>query len=165
MFINIKSTLMTKSIRVLLLTSCAFFLISTLSNCSKEGGSTPATKTATLSAKAWKIEKSGVDADKNGTIDLLDTQQACQLDNTFLFKTDGTGTFDEGASKCKMDDPQSGAFAWTFKSNETILSAVIAALGFSGDATISMLNDTTLEVYQDVTIAGTLVRYVIRFKH
>ncbi|ULQ51126.1 lipocalin family protein [Flavihumibacter fluvii] len=155
---------MTQSMRLTLFGLCTILLTTVLSSCSKEGNNAP-TKTELLTKQMWKIEKSGLDADKNGTIDLLDTWEACELDNTFLFKPDGSGVFDEGATKCSVTDPQSSEFTWIFKNNETILSGIIPALGFSGDANISALNDSTLEVYQDITIAGTPVRYIIRLKH
>lgn len=158
---------MIKSMRILLLGSCAFLLTTALSNCSKDGSTTPASKTEFLTKQAWKIDKSGLDADKNGTIDIEDSWDACELDNTFLFKTDGTGTFDEGATKCTDTDPQTSSFSWTFKNNETILSGEITQLGFSGDANMSILNSTNLEVYKDITVTGSPVpiRYVLRLKH
>jgi hypothetical protein len=158
---------MTKSMRKLLIGFCALTLTIALSNCSKDGSSGPASKTELITKQAWKIDKSGIDLDKNGAIDTEDTWDACELDNTFLFKTDGSGVFDEGATKCADLDPQTSSFTWLFKTNETILSGVITQLGFSGDANISILNDTTLEVYKDISIEGIPVpiRYIIRLKH
>jgi hypothetical protein len=158
---------MTKSMRKLLQAACAIMFTTALSYCSKDGSSTPASKTDFLSKQAWKIDKSGLDADKNGTIDLEDTWEACELDNTYLFKSDGTGIFDEGATKCNLADAQTGSFTWSFSAGETILNGNIPQLSLSGDATISTLNSTTLEVYKDVTIPGAPVpvRYVLRLKH
>ncbi len=158
---------MTKSMRKLFIGFCALMLTTALSNCSKDGSSTPASKTELITKQAWKIDKSGIDVDKNGAIDTEDSWDACELDNTFLFKSDGSGVFDEGATKCADADPQTSSFTWSFKTNETILSGVITQLGFSGDANISTLNDTNLEVYKDVTIVGfpVAIRYIIRLKH
>ena len=158
---------MTKSMRILLSGFCAIFLTTVLSNCSKDESSKPESKTELITKQAWKIEKSGLDADKNGTIDIEDTWDQCELDNTFLFKTDGSGIFDEGATKCSGTDPQTSSFTWVFKNNETVLSGEITQLGFSGDANIATLNSTTLEVYKDITVPPSPVpiRYVLRFKH
>lgn len=158
---------MTKSMRRPLLGIFALLLVTAFTNCSKDGSSSPASKTELLTKQSWKIDQSGVDADKNGTIDVPDTWEACQLDNTFLFKADGTGVFDEGATKCNDSDAQTGSFTWLFKTNETILSGDIPQLSLSGDANISKLTSTTLEVYTDITIPGSPIpiRYVIRFKH
>lgn len=158
---------MTKSMRILLQAVCAIMLTTALSYCSKDGSSSPASKTELLTKLAWKIDKSGLDADKNGSIDLEDTWEACELDNTYLFKSDGTGIFDEGASKCNLADAQTGSFTWSFSSGETILSGNIPQLSLSGDANISTLNTTNLEVYKDVTVPGAPVpiRYILRLKH
>jgi hypothetical protein len=149
----------------LLLISFVTFL--TTISCSKGKDNTPVTNTDLLTAKAWKIESSGVDANKDGTIDLADSWAACELDNTFLFVSDGTGVSDEGPEKCTPSDPQSGSFSWAFKSGETAMSLNIPTLSITADANIKTLNESLFEVYKDTAISGIPieVRYIFRFKH
>ena len=89
---------------LLLLVSAPFF------SCQKESDQPPAepTKTDQLTASAWVHESSGVDVDKNGTIDIPSTTAGiptCRLDNVLTFKKDKTATADEGSTKCDPADP------------------------------------------------------------
>ncbi|MBZ5858512.1 hypothetical protein [Flavihumibacter profundi] len=158
---------MNKSIRNALFCLPIILFITAFNACSKGGNKPAATKTELLTQKAWKIDKSGIDADKNGTIDIADTWKSCNLDNTFLFIVGGAGNFDEGATKCTDTDPQTGYFDWAFKNQESMLTGNISQLGFSGDANISVLDTATLELNRDITVQGypSQVRYIFRFKH
>ena len=82
---------------LLLVASASFF------SCEKESDQPPAeaTKTDQITASAWVHESSGIDMDKNGTIDVASALAgipACRLDNVLTFKKDGTATADEGAT-------------------------------------------------------------------
>ncbi len=132
-------------------------------SCKKSGSGpdTPAkSKTILLTQASWKIQSVGIDADKNGVAetDVTSSLQACQIDNIYTFKTDGTGTIDEGAVKCSAGDPQTKPFNWVFKNNETVLNG---SFGFTnGDATILSLNETNLVVTYDDNL-GTATSYHI----
>jgi len=132
-------------------------------SCKKSGAGpdTPAkSKTTLLTQSSWKIQAVGIDADKNGVAetDVTGSVQACQVDNIYSFKSDGTGIVDEGAAKCNAGDPQSKPFTWLFKNTETVLSGTF---GFSnGDATILTLNETNLVVTYDDNL-GTSTSYHI----
>lgn len=52
---------------------------------------------------------------------LWSSVEDCSKDDNYTFKADGTGTFDEGATKCDPDDPQSEPATWKFIDNETKL--------------------------------------------
>lgn len=107
----------------------------------------------------------GIDQDKNGTVDydITSTLLPCQLDNTYTFKSDGTGTTDEGATKCNSTDPQTTPFTWVFKNNGTVLSG---NFGISnGDVNIATLNDTNLTLWQDSTYLSVPVRIYLTLKH
>ena len=124
------------------------------------------TKTDLLTKAAWKIKATGIDADKNGTIDGFPlVVKACALDNTYTFNKNGTGTISEDALKCDPLDPQTSTFNWVFKSAETILNGDFKLAGWSGDATISVLNDTSCILYKDTLIFGTSARAVVSLKH
>lgn len=159
---------MRRSMRLVLLNIFAIVLTASLVACSKDSGSQKGqTKTDLITASAWKIDQIGVDADKNGSIDFPQTLQACELDNTFTFKNDGTGIFDEGATKCNDTDPQSGNYTWTFINSESGIRGDIPQLGFSGDATINALTSSSFVMYKDTLIQGspTSLRLVVKLKH
>ena len=124
------------------------------------------TKTSLLTKAPWKIKATGIDVDKNGTIDGFPlVVKACALDNTYTFNKNGTGTISEDALKCDPLDPQTSTFNWVFKSAETILNGDFKLAGWSGDATISVLNDTSCILYKDTLILGTSARAVVSLKH
>jgi hypothetical protein len=136
-------------------------LIISIASCKKDSGASK-TKTEYLTQKAWKIESVSISisgASQNIPID------ACQLDDSDLFAAAGTGTYDNGATKCNVADAQTSTFTWSFKENETIISLSGPNVDLSGDSKISLLNDNTLEVYQDSTSNGFTTRYTGRFKH
>jgi hypothetical protein len=141
-----------------------------LASCDKEDDPEPAppaiTKTSLLTKSAWKIKESGIDLDKNGTIDGFPlVVKSCSLDNTYTFNTGGAGVVDEGASKCDPIDPQTTPFTWVFKSNETVVNGDFKIAGWSGDGTITALNDTSLIFYKDTLVLGNSVRAIVSLKH
>jgi hypothetical protein len=119
-----------------------------------------------VAQSSWKVQTVGLDADKNGTVDLDVTSniQACDLDDTYTFKSDGTGATDEGLTKCNTTDPQSTSFSWSFKNNETVMSGNLNSF-FSGDANISTLNDTNFVLWKDSTYMSSPVRIYLTLKH
>jgi hypothetical protein len=124
------------------------------------------TKTTLLTKAAWKLKDSGLDVDKNGTIDGFPlVVKACAKDNTYTFNTGGTGVVDEDASKCDPIDPQTSPFNWIFKSEETIINGNFKVAGWSGDGTIAALNDTSLIFYKDTLVFGNSVRAIVSLKH
>ena len=145
------------------------FLLIAAASCKKSDDNSttpPKSKTILLTQASWKIQSVGIDADKNGTADsdVTSSVPACQVDNTFTFKTDGSGTMDEAALKCAPADPQTKPFTWTFKSTETILSGTFSFT--SGDATIVSMNDTSMVVTYDDNL-GTPITYhfIVTLKH
>jgi hypothetical protein len=91
---------------------------------------------------------------------------ACDKDNTVTFVSNGTGTADEGPTKCNSADPQTVSFTWTFGNNETTLQASAPLFpGGNGAFTIVTLTDTQLIVSQDITVSGITQNAVITMKH
>jgi hypothetical protein len=132
-------------------------VVASLSGCSKS--STSKSKTELLTQAGWKITSTGIDADKNGTVD-SDVAEACEKDNTLTFAVGGTGLMEEGATKCDPTDPQTAAFAWQLKNGEKDLE-------FEGETfTILVLSDTQLKLYYEFDAGGgTMVRVVIILTH
>jgi len=142
---------------VLKILTFILLLITTVS-CSKSDSPAPVapkSKTILLTQTAWKVQTVGLDANKDGVAesDVTSLITACKLDNTYTFKTDGSGTMDEGAAKCNGTDPQTQAFTWVFKSTETILSGTFSFT--NSDASILTLNDTNLIVAYDDSGSGS----------
>ena len=113
-----------------------------------------------ITQAAWKLQTVGIDGDKNGTVDLEDAVDACTKDDLTTFATNGTGTVDEGASKCDPADPQSTSFTWSFANNET-------ELNFDGDNfKILSLDGSYLKIYFEGDLGtGTIVRYLVILGH
>lgn len=135
------------------------FIVFAAFSCSKK--TAPKTNLEYLTQAIWKFDDAGIDADENGAIDMTDPDiDPCDEDNTLDFNTDGTGTADEGATKCNDADPQSRPFDWTFESNQTQLQ-------YDGKIfKILTLNDNQLKAYYDVDMGGgNIFRYVVIMKH
>jgi hypothetical protein len=130
---------------------------------------TPAvdTKTTQITAASWKYDNAGVDADRNGTIDspLPVALPACLRDNTLTLSTNGTGTVDEGASKCDPAAPQTTPATWSFANNQTVLNLGGSGIGVSGQLKIIELSATNLTLSKDTTVIGFPVAIIVQLKH
>lgn len=147
----------------------ALLLISSL-GCKKNDSAPPAvsTKTSTVSSSTWKFNNAGLDTDKNGTIEFDVSSQipSCVLDNTVKFQTDGSGTADEGASKCNTGDLQTIPFTWAFASSETVINITGNAIaGKGGQYKILALDDTQFKLSKDTTYLGTQIAFIVNLKH
>jgi lipocalin-like protein len=132
-----------------------------ITGCGKD--KTPAAKTNTelISQSTWKFSAATV-----GGSDVSGFIQTCQKDNILVFAAAGTGTLDEGATKCNAGDPQTRPFTWNFMTNETVLHvSTVLFTGGSSDFTLVTLNETQLVVSQNVTISGTSQNAVVTFIH
>ena len=83
---------------------------------------TPKTKTEFLagtSSKSWKNTKA-IAANGGLTIDLVNSQPTCVVDNILTFSTTKTYEIREGATKCNTADPDLVLKAnWGFNADET----------------------------------------------
>jgi Lipocalin-like domain len=161
LFLPINPISMQKKL-ILLSGIVAFFLLIN-SSCSKDNDPAPAAKTKTelIVKTTWKFSDAKV-----GGASVSAFLQTCQKDNILTFIAAGTGTADEGTTKCDVTDPQTNAFAWSFQTNETVL--FISTPLFSGGTstfTIVSLTDTELVVSQNITVSGTNQNAVITFVH
>jgi hypothetical protein len=123
---------------LLLISGLALFLFFSC----KEDTAEPKTKTQLLTQGSWKFSA----ATANGG-DASSYLQACQKDNIYTFVAAGTGTMDEGPSKCNAADPQTSTFNWNWATNETILHINTPLFSGSGnDFTLVSLTETELKV-------------------
>jgi hypothetical protein len=125
--------------------------------CSKNGGGEKVpTKTELISSSTWKYSTAGIDFDNNGTSDFpvpADYIKPCTTDNTLTFKSDGTGSVSEGATKCDPLDPQNVPFGWSFKNNESDINFSTAIFaGISGDAKVIELTSTKLTMSKTIVL-------------
>lgn len=117
--------------RVLLYT---FLLISILTACNKSNDSSQSTNTIPqaaqkelLTAKAWKYAAWTVTPpikDSAGVLvsDVLHYKPACEQDDIIIFYTNGTVSFDQGASQCDPTAPQNVLNTWALLNNNTEIS-------------------------------------------
>jgi hypothetical protein len=147
----------------------SFLLFISAASCKKsdtDSGAQTKSTTTLLTQTSWKIQTVGLDADKNGVADsdVTSSVPACKLDNVYTFRSDSTGTMDEGAVKCNTTDPQTSSFTWGFKNNQTVLTGTF---GFSnGDASIISITDTVMIVtYDDNLGTATTYHFIVTLKH
>jgi hypothetical protein len=125
-----------------------------------------------ITSAAWKYDTAGIDLSGDGNIDqaLPDGMvDDCERDNVITFVDNGTGTVDEGGSKCDINDPQSTPLTWQFKNNGKVLNIPDTLYGkFTGDADIKALTATKLKLKKTVHITDPItmdVDVVIELKH
>lgn len=101
-------------------------------SCSEDEPSEPVvvkTKTEIISASPWILRSltinPGIDEEGDGVLvtDLYATGDACDNDDETVYNANGTGSYNEGATKCDPSSPQElGTFSWSFNANETVLT-------------------------------------------
>lgn len=93
-----------------------------ISGCKKDDKSQ--SKTDMLTSVQWKMSAFTIsppmDIDLDGIIDsdLYATYDACNKDDYFVFKKDGTLDINEGPSRCSSYDPQVETVNWAFVNDE-----------------------------------------------
>ena len=133
-----------------------------ITGCEKESDPAPEkTKTELLTQGTWKFSSATV-----GGSDVSAFLQTCQKDNILTFVSAGTGTVDEGLTKCNAGDPQTSSFTWSFQSSETVLF-ISTTLFTGGSSTFNLvtLTETQLVVSQNVDVSGSNQNAVVTFIH
>lgn len=122
-----------------------------ISSCKKEEEEeAKKTNTENLTASAWVMKSitanPGIDLGTGGPItDLFIFEAACSKDDTEKYNTDGTGIFDEGATKCDPADPQTDNFTWSFANGETKL-----VMDKTDTFNLVQLDGSTLKISQEI---------------
>lgn len=113
-----------------------------------------------LTHDPWKYAKEGFDSDQEGVFDALDPRIAgCERDNMIVFHPDGTGSMQAGVIKCKVSDPDSLPFMWSFQDNDS-------SIYFQDQLyKVQVLNNDRFEIYADQRLGGISTRYTIIFRH
>jgi len=134
-------------------------LILSISSCKKDDDN--ANLNGVISSGSWKIVASTSVTDFTSVgagivnSDLYAMLSPCQKDNTFKFNANGTGSLDEGATKCNASDPQTtdNAFGWEISNNKlttTSSNAIMPSL----TSDILQLDDNTLKIKYDTNLGG-----------
>ncbi|MCB9246671.1 MAG: hypothetical protein H6606_09605 [Flavobacteriales bacterium] len=100
-------------------------LLSSLSSCKDDAADKLSTRTELLIKDKWILQASTIDPAVvllgNSITDVYALVPACDRDNFAQYNSNKTGVYDEGATKCEAQDPQTVAFTWSFESDETQL--------------------------------------------
>ncbi|HMQ47648.1 MAG TPA: DUF5004 domain-containing protein [Saprospiraceae bacterium] len=124
-------------------------------------------KTQLLTNGSWKLTTMTVEP----AIDWFGTPvtnvylqlPTCVKDDLTIFKSNGIINYDEGASKCNPNDPQTTTGTWTFNTDQTILS--ITTNGSSTESwDISELTDTRFEAEYPVIEEGVTYSFFVVFE-
>lgn len=138
--------------------------------CNKSTDS-PSGAKAILTSGKWQITGGTVSLSYPGiptiTQDVKDIFQSCILDNYTIFKTDGTGTTDEGATKCDPSDPQvkDADGHWALQDNDTKLVLNDPASGITVTCNILQLNDAGMKLQATITNQGATSNTTYIFTH
>ncbi len=134
-------------------------------SCSKNSSGNNNNYVTLITKGTWRFDTSGIDLDKNGTVDQPDPiLEPCFKDNTFVFNKDSTVVMDEGADKCSTN-PQTGTYSWSITNgNPAILKSDVNPILAQG-LKIYTLTDTKLTVYKDTSISGVSFWYIMSLKH
>lgn len=159
--------------KLISLSFCAITLI--IIGCSKDGDDDNggnSQKMELITSAAWKYDTAVVEIFGSAQPLPPGLLQDCDRDNLITLKDDGTGTVDEGGSKCDVADPQSFNITWQFKENESVINIPDTLYGsISGDAEIEELTASKLRLRKPVEVenplgAGTIiVDAIISLKH
>lgn len=150
--------------KLILFALSSLFLATVNFSCSKNDDTPPPAKTNTelITKATWKFNKATV----SGIGDVSAFLETCKKDNKVTFIAAGTGTADEGATKCNPGDPQTAAFTWSFQTSESVLFVSTPLFtGGSSTFTIVSLTETELVVSQNITISGISQNAEITFIH
>jgi hypothetical protein len=153
-----------------LIVSFVFSLVLALAflGCSKSSSSTGGNTNAdsvNISKAPWKLNSSGFNLSGGATVTIVDTTvKPCQKDNTYSFNANGSGTMDEGATKCSVSDPQTQPFTWSFSAKDTLLHIHSNTI-LNGDLNIYTLSATSFVVYKDTSFLSQPIRYVVIMQH
>lgn len=122
-----------------------------------------------LTEKNWKLSAFTIDPAidwfGNGTLvtNIYAQLPACAKDDLTIFNKNGVVNFDEGASKCDPNDPQTTTGTWAFNTDKTIISVTTDGSTQSWKV-LELKGDRMMIEYQEVedgityTLTGTFAK-------
>ncbi len=136
------------------------FTILSFSSCDKTDEALPSNSDH-ITRSAWRFDKA-----MSGGTDVSGFVNACYKDNVITFLANGTGTLEEGASKCNSSDPQTVSFTWNFTDDGNTLNVTAGIFaGQSGAFKVISLNETQMILEGTVSTPTGNVTGQIYFKH
>jgi len=139
--------------------------------CSKSGDSPSSGPKAILTSGKWQITGGTVTLSYPGiepiTKSIKELTPSCMLDNYTIFKADGTGTTDEGATKCDPSAPQvkDNNGQWELQDNNTKLKLSDPTTGIAITCDILQLNDAGMQLHATITNQGAANNTIYIFTH
>ncbi|SDK00688.1 hypothetical protein SAMN05421823_101637 [Catalinimonas alkaloidigena] len=104
----------------------AFLGIALFASCEKKDDPAAANRTELISEKQWILTAVTVDPalPLNGTLvtNWYAQMDECDKDDIAIFRKNGVYEFNEGASKCDPNAPQTAQTTWSFNSTETVVT-------------------------------------------
>lgn len=145
-------------IKLQLKTLCIVLLVFTaFTACKKKNDAK--SKTELLTSSAWLISKYEEKLNSGAYVDDFPNWASCDKDDKTIFATNNVVTYDEGATKCDVSDPQTETGSWAFTENETKLIV-------DGETiTIEQLDENNLIVVSSYTFSGQTYTTRITLKH
>jgi hypothetical protein len=156
---------------VLALLSIGFIIFSCNKDDDGDNNNNNQVKVNLITSAAWKYDTAGIGDNNGNLITALPpgTIAACDKDNTITFRSDSTGTLNEGTLKCNSGDPQTTNFKWWFKDDGATLYTpddIFGNSSFTGDFKVLELTDSKLRVSKQVTISPyPTTNIVLHLKH
>src|SRR6516225_1686684 len=163
---------MKTALPIFLMTTVSIIYVST--GCSKgnsygSGNNNMDANMTNITKAAWIYDTAGVGTDNSGTIAFAlpaGVLKDCQKEDTLYFKSDGTGTENQGPMKCDTTKTKPINFNWSFTANETMITSSDSLFsGFGGNITITSLTTTQLHLLKQVTVSGVPVIVDLYLKH
>jgi hypothetical protein len=118
-----------------------------------------ATFTETLTSDTWLISSSTYDEDGTGPIAVVDALEACDKDDTFVFKSDNTLTISAGAIKCDPTDDATQTATWTLSADEKTITLIPTAFPIALVYTIVSFSDSEIKLSTADLFGGTGIAY------
>ncbi|MDH7462279.1 lipocalin family protein [Chitinophagaceae bacterium 26-R-25] len=144
--------------------------VAVIVGCKKDDKNNGSSKTQLITSGNWKVTSDyydpAVDWDGDGHTEneVFSLYSACDKDDILVFKTDGSLTFDEGASKCDPSDPQViETTSWKFSNNETVL--LVGPSGSETSVQLLELSSTTLKIKVPFTAQGVNYTETTTYSH
>jgi hypothetical protein len=124
--------------------------------CDKEDIVPDKTAAELLTQKEWILTGHGFDSNSNNILDAGENViENCQMDNSYLFRTDGTGSAFDNAVTCGA--PVNSNFEWQLLNNNTELEIEFEKLS------IIKINEQQLVL--NPILPGLSVKYLLVYRH
>lgn len=140
-----------------------------LFSCKKDSNSPNKGVAAILTSGKWQITASTAIITSSGTsqnFDVFGSFPSCVKDNYYIFNSDGTGTTDEGATKCDPGDPQTFSSGnWQLVNNDTQLKGHDVTTGTEVTADIKQLDNSTMVLHYTIPGNGATSDITTTYAH